>query len=164
MQAYAHGMRTRGMFIHEWVIWIVQIIRHFVERDFADLITRWPLLAGYSFDAYALPPTHYLLVLKNTPEEIPLGPDVAVALPYNDHPSLPPNIIDIDAWHQWCQNRLSLSRNQWPILLPVHDSGKSHNVNGEYQLFSEDEKKFWDAQLQFLFNAQLQQMHNPPQG
>ncbi len=157
---YAHGMRTRGMFIHEWVIWVVKIIRHFVERDFANLMTRWPLLAGYSFDAYALPPTYYLIVLKSTPEEIPLGPDVAVTLPYNDHPNLPPSISDIDAWQQWCRNRLSLSHDQWPILLPVHDSGKSHNVDGDYQMFSEVEKKFWYAQLQCLFNAQLQQVHN----
>lgn len=160
---YAHGMRTRGMFIHEWVIWVIQIIRHFVERDFANLMTRWPLLAGYSFDAYALPPTHYLIVLKNTLEEIPSGPDVAVALPYNDHPNLPPSIIDIGAWQQWCRNRLSLSHSQWPILLPVHDLGKAFNVDAEFKQFSEDEKKFWLAQLQFLLNAQLQQVHSMPQ-
>ena len=167
-QEYAHGMCTRVMFTHEWVIGIVQIIRHFVEQDFAALMTRWPLLAGYSFEAYALPPAYYLIVLKDTPGEKPFGPMEAVALPYNDHPSLPPNIIDIDAWHQWCRSRLSLSSNQWPILFPVYDSGKSHNVKNDFQLFSEDEKEFWHAQMQFLFNVQLQQVykevHNRQQG
>lgn len=157
---YAHEMRTRAMFIHEWVIWIVNIIRHFVVRDFANLLTHWPLLAGYSFDAYALPPAHYLLVLKDTPQEIPSGPDAAIALPYNDHPNLPPSIIDIDTWQQWCRNRLSLSHGQWSIILPVYDLGKALKVDEEFKQFSEDENKFWLAQLQFLLNAQLQHVHN----
>lgn len=102
----------RFMFIHEWASWIVQIIRHYVAQDYPNFAKQWPLLAGYSFDAYALPPTHYLLVLKSTTEEIPSGPDAAIVLPHNDHPSLPPSIADIEVWQQWCRSRLLLSNDQ----------------------------------------------------
>lgn len=154
---YAHGMRTRFAFTHDWAIGIVNAIRGVVERDFADLMARWPLLAGFSFDAYALPPTHYLLVLKSTADPVPSGPDGAVALPHNDHPSLPPSVNDLDAWRQWCQTRLSLSRDQWPILLPVRDSGRS-SIDADYEMFNEEDRRFWDAQYQHLINAQLQQI------
>lgn len=152
---FSHGMRTRFMYIHEWVIWFVHCIRHFIERDYPKLANQWPLLTGYSFDAYAMPPSHYLVVLKSTKEAIPSGNDAAIALPHNDHPSLPPKLIDINVWEQWCRNRLALSNDQWSILLPVHDLGKSHNVNEERKLLSKDEGEFLVAQINSLIQSQL---------
>ncbi|MBS0299027.1 MAG: hypothetical protein JSR32_03675 [Proteobacteria bacterium] len=155
---YAHGMRTRFMFFHEWMIKFVAALRFYVERNFPDLKAQWPLLSGYSFDAYAMPPGHYLLILKSTNEAIPSGPDGAVALPYCDHPKLPPSSADLGVWKQWCQNRLSISSNQWPILLPAHDSGRACNVDKDYELFSKNDKEFWDAQLQYTIRMQLNEV------
>lgn len=152
---YSHGMRTRFMYIHEWIIWFIHCIRHFIERDFPKLAKQWPLLTGYSFDAYALPPSHYLVVLKSTNEAIPSGNDAAIVLPYNDHPSLPPKLTDIFAWQQWSTNRLALTNDQWSILLPVHDLGKSLNVDEERKQLSKEEGEFWVAQMNYLISAQL---------
>ena len=123
----------------------------------ASLEIHWPLLTGFSFEVFALPPSHYLFVMKNEPDKIPSGPDGATVLQYSDHPELPPRIEDLFLWHQWVNSRLGITTKVWPFLLPVHDSGQSHGVDNDYALFSQIEKDFWDAQWNFLVNALLQQ-------
>lgn len=151
---FTHGIRTRFMFIHEWVNWFVKCIRHIVNKTWPNLILDWPLLNGYSFVAYAIPQSYYLVVLKNSLSPIPEGPDIAINLPFSDYPDLPPKISEIGLWDNWCRTKLDLSCDHWPILLPIHDSGKQLNVDGDFNMFSKDEKEFWFAQLNYLLNTQ----------
>lgn len=153
---YSHGMRVRWLFAHEWMIDFTRAIRFYVERHFNNLKEQWPLLNGYSFDLYALPPGYYLIILKNSNEVTPSGPNGAIVLPYNDHPALPPIGDDLSAWRKWCQNRIAASCEDWPIILPAHDSGQ--NPKKDYALFNEEERAFWDVQLQHTIMMQLKQV------
>ncbi|SOD22755.1 hypothetical protein [Nitrosomonas ureae] len=153
-----HGMRTRYMFIHEWVFWIVKIIRAHVNNNYSHFMSSWPLLNGYAIEAYAIPPNYYLLILTNTPNETPTGPSEAINLPYKDHPDIPPKVTDLNDWENWCRSSFSLSNEQWPILLPVRDSGiseKAFNGNDDLKMFSEEEKTFFVSQINYLIETQL---------
>lgn len=156
---YSHGMRTRFGFNHDWAIEIVQSIRGIVERDFPHFLETWPLINGFNFDAYALPPSHVLLVLKNNPDPVPSGPDGHIALTVNDHPCLPPQTEDLGIWREWFQHHLVVMPDQWPLIVPVRDSGKS-SANADYELFSDIDKHFWDTQWQHLIDSQFRHMTN----
>lgn len=155
---YSHGIRTRYMFIHEWLIWIVSAIRQCTRPYFSNFESIWPLLNGYSYEAYALPESYYLLIIKNTPNETPAGPDTAVKIPHSGHPIVRPNKEDLPAWDQWCRTNFSMSDQQWIFLLPVRDSQKSHGVNKDLELFSTEEKQFLADQLNFLIGSQIKSL------
>ena len=159
---YAHGMRTRYLYSVEWALDIVSKVRYIVEKKFPELRDRWPLLNGFELDTYALPPAHYLLVLKNNPDTVITNTANAIALPHNDHPSLPPKLNDLEKWRQWCKNRLSLSSDQWAIILPVRDTGKSFNIKGDFELFSNEELIFYEAQWQWFVKTLLVDAINTP--
>ena len=153
---YSHGMRSHWLFAHKWMNKFTSAIRFYVERDFNNLKEQWPLINGYSFDLYALPPEHYLIILKSSNEAIPAGPNGAIGLPYKDHPALPPSSGDLSAWKKWCQNRLAASCEDWPIILLARDSGQ--DPKKDYELFNEEERAFWDAQLQHTIMMQHRQV------
>lgn len=152
---YAHNMRTRFAFTHEWASAVVDSVRALVKRDFASLELYCPLLAGFSFEVYAIPPSHYLFVMKDDPGNIVSGPDGATLLQYDDHPEFPPRVEDLDLWYRWVNSIFGKMTEVWPFFLPVHDCGQSYGVDGDYALFSPLEKEFWEAQWNFILNSIL---------
>ena len=151
---YQHSLKTRFGFNHDWAIEIVRSVRGVVERDFPQLIAHWPLINGFAFDAYALGSSHLLIVLRNSDDTVPSGPDGQLKISAIGYPSLPPIGDDLPLWREWLAINLNVTSDEWPMIVPVHDSGRS-SANADYELFTEGERDFWDAQWQYLINCQL---------
>lgn len=146
-------LKTRFGFNFDWTIEIIRYLRIIVEQNFPHAKQSWPLINGFSFDAYSLPPRHALLVMKNSNSQTPAGPTGHLKMPATNYPCLPPRSQDLFLWRQWLSDNLGVGEDEWPIILPVHDSGKC-NVDDDYRLFSDEDKRFWEAQWQNLIYEQ----------
>lgn len=152
---YAHGMRTRFGFTHEWAYRICGLLRNIAKKYYPDLLPYWPLSEVYSFEVFAIPGEHYLFIFKSSADSVPTGPDGAFTLPASDHPTQSPNMENIKEWLDWINLRFDHDGVYWPFILPVRDSWKN-DVKADMQHLSEDDKVLYCSQINAIVEKQWQ--------
>src|SRR5215470_3072235 len=137
----------------DWAFGIVGAIETVVRREFPRELRLWPLLHAFNFDAFSIDDGWFVVVLKDKLNGIPAGNSRLVPFPHLDHPLVPPTQANIMEWHSYLIDKFTLRSEDAAIVLPIHDSGK-HDVSGDYELFSAEEKVLWDLQLRAIIARQ----------
>jgi hypothetical protein len=152
---YAHGLRPRFMFTHDWVMAFVGGVRRVVRDNWPQLECCWPLLRGCKFEVYAIPPDYYLFCLEAGVDDTQRGPEMAKVIPGCGYPPIPPNSGDFEAWQLFANSCVrATSDDVFGLLLPVRDSGKN-SAAADYEMFSAAERAFWEAQFELIVQRQL---------
>jgi hypothetical protein len=150
----------RENFTADWAFGIRGAIENIVRSEFPQNLRSWPLLQSFDFDAYTLPESYVLLILKDKLSGIPAGSGVCSTFPYAGLPVLPPKVSDIELWQFYLRSKFSLREEDAPFLVPVKDSGRS-DASKDYELFSAEEQLFWNRQISYVvsrYKAHLQAM------
>ncbi len=150
----------REHFTADWAFGITGAIENSVRRNFPQDLRNWPLLGAFDFEAYEVPNNYMAFIFKDKLSGIPAGPGVPKPFPYSDHPSLPPQIDQIELWQFYLREKFSLREEDAAFLIPIRDSGK-HDAPEDYALFTPEEQLFWNRQITYVisrYKAYLQSL------
>jgi hypothetical protein len=139
----------REHFTADWAFGIRGAIENTVRETFPQDLRSWPLLQSFDFEAYELPNEYMVFIFKDKLSGIPAGPGVPKPFPYSEHPTLPPQVEQIELWQFYLRDKFELRPEDAAFLIPVRDSGKN-NARADYELFSPEEQKFWHEQISYV--------------
>jgi hypothetical protein len=139
----------RENFTADWAFGITGALENTVRTSFPEDLRNWPLLQAFNFEAYTLPNEYMVLILRDNLSGFPAGPGVAEPFPHSDHPKVPPRIQDVELWQSYLRKRFDLREEDAAFLIPMRDSGKN-SAQADYELFSSEERTFWDQQLKYV--------------
>ena len=96
-------------------------------------------------------------ILVDKLSDIPVGQSVAKKIPYEDFPDLPPKESDLKLWQSYLRSKFELKNEDAAFIIPVHDSERC-SVFDDYDLFTTDEKLFWDKQIKYVVASYKEKM------
>ena len=86
------------------------------------------------------------------------------SFPFDDHPTLPPKIEEIELWQFYLKDKFGLKEEDAAFLIPIKTSG-GDSVVDDFALFSAEEKMFYSRQLMHVihaYKAHLDSLSAPP--
>lgn len=154
----------RQHFAADWAYGIRGALEAMVKPNCPQLLRSWPLLTNFQFEAYLLPSSYMLLVLRDKLIGTPAALNMPQPFPHDSVPALPPRIENIALWQFFVRDTLNLSQGDASFLIPIHDSGRN-DASADFGLFSPEERHFWNKQLTHVYDEQkkgLEFMLNTP--
>lgn len=150
----------REHFSADWAFGIRGAIENVVRRTFPSELKLWPLLQSFNFEAYSVDDSYFVMVLRDKLSGVPSGPSVLNPFPIRPHPSLPLSSGNVVEWLSFLVEKFALRTEDVAMILPIHDSD-INDASADFNLFSEQEKKLWDYQLEFFINRQKSALSTP---
>lgn len=137
----------RSHFAADWAFGIKGAIENVVRSNYPTLLRSWPILQTFNFEAFRLG-NYAVFILRDKLSGTPSGPGELLEFPYTGYLDLPPKTEEIEIWHHYFKVKFSLRREDFAFLIPIHDCGKN-DAALDFQLFSDEEKQFWNYQLSY---------------
>lgn len=152
----------RSSFAADWAFGIVGAIEKIIRRAFPSEIRRWPVLQAFNFEAYSVGPDYFVIILRDKLSGMSAGPGIPVEFPYKDYPALPVSEVNVDQWLSYLVRKFELRTDDVAMILPIHDSGHS-SAAADFDIFSFDERRLWDHELNFAIARQMTGLKVSPQ-
>ena len=152
----------RSSFAADWAFGIVGAIEKIIRRAFPAEIRRWPVLQAFNFEAYSVGTGYFVIILRDKLSGISAGPGIPVKFPYKDYPALPVSEANVDQWLSYLSRKFELRTDDVAMILPIHDSGQS-SAAADFDIFSSDERRLWDHELNFAIARQMTGLKISPQ-
>lgn len=151
-------------FTPHWAFGIQGAITNTVKLAFPALYRQWPLLDSIDFEGFQIGKRHAVIVLRDKRRGVTSGPSGPLKpYPSKSHPSLPPKAADIEIWQHHFKEVFTLGPDDAAFIIPIYESEKC-KVPEDYELFSAEEKFFWDQQIKYVlatYKMHLEHLSRP---
>lgn len=138
----------RGHICADWAFGVCGAVENVVRREFPSDLRSFPLLQAFDFEAYQIDEKYLIMVLRDKISGVVAGPGTPSPFLYNDYPSLPLKVKDVEMWQAYLRSKFSLREEDAVLIIPLKDSGKS--APEDYALFTKEEQEVWNYQIHLI--------------